>query len=542
MGTPKDLNAKEGMRIRLVNMVDDPNPIAPGTEGTIRLVDGQGIIHVNWDDGRTLGLIPGVDHYQLVYDTNSDVYDETDKMFESTSIKPTKISQSVSSGMKSRGVKNPGGQVKKSFTGIKEDDIKDLKKNQIKGGKADKKTLKDLAKKHKVTLDAIKKEVKLGIKIEKEHVGNDLKKAQEIAMDHVYEFSDFYTNKRYGAIASEKGLKKNSKKSKIDYMSAGGMSGGNTTGTAWGPSGAGITPPTTGTGKPTWGDGPLSKKGVAKPGPLKKDKIQEITATYHWSGNQDDDIITKNHTDSHQLDWAQKDSDGWKWNDNPLWEGGEIVDPLAKIDTTWDDDNMDVSKEWDKSQKKKSSTKKSLKKEDVVRMVQSRFNEHRIVNDKNIDKIKDNFKPPVDDEDELTEDTTFASVWGSNGPPVGPAFAAKQGQWTAGKKPIWKGGKIVQQVENSGVLNPITESNPIKYNPKGSFVKIKKKCTKFPYCNQGAIDNPISLSNSSKGNGSYVEENVLSDSTIKNIYEFCKETGKPFTEVYKIVKEQMKLR
>jgi hypothetical protein len=65
MNNQKDPQAREGMRIKLISMIDDPNPIPSGTEGTITLIDGANIIHVNWDNGRRLGVIPGVDEYIL---------------------------------------------------------------------------------------------------------------------------------------------------------------------------------------------------------------------------------------------------------------------------------------------------------------------------------------------------------------------------------------------------------------------------------------------------------------------------------------------
>ena len=59
--------AKKGMRIHLISMdTEDPNPIDSGLEGTIDRVDDMGTIHVNWDDGRRLGVIPGVDDYQIL--------------------------------------------------------------------------------------------------------------------------------------------------------------------------------------------------------------------------------------------------------------------------------------------------------------------------------------------------------------------------------------------------------------------------------------------------------------------------------------------
>lgn len=57
-----------GTRIRLVRMGDDPDPIEPGTEGTVDWVSNGAIeqIGVKWDNGRTLGLVPGVDIFTIL--------------------------------------------------------------------------------------------------------------------------------------------------------------------------------------------------------------------------------------------------------------------------------------------------------------------------------------------------------------------------------------------------------------------------------------------------------------------------------------------
>jgi len=65
------------------------------------------------------------------------------------------------------------------------------KNNSIKGGKADKLSIKDIAKKFNVSVEKIESQIKKGIEIEKEHT-NDKEKATEIAMDHVTEFPDYY--------------------------------------------------------------------------------------------------------------------------------------------------------------------------------------------------------------------------------------------------------------------------------------------------------------------------------------------------------------
>lgn len=56
-------NNTAGNRVVLVRMADDPRPVPPGTKGTVMFVDGLGTVHVRWDDGRRLGLVPGVDEW-----------------------------------------------------------------------------------------------------------------------------------------------------------------------------------------------------------------------------------------------------------------------------------------------------------------------------------------------------------------------------------------------------------------------------------------------------------------------------------------------
>ena len=55
-----------GTRIRLNQMGSDPRPVTPGTEGEVKLVDDTGTLHVAWDDGRLLGLIPGEDSFTVL--------------------------------------------------------------------------------------------------------------------------------------------------------------------------------------------------------------------------------------------------------------------------------------------------------------------------------------------------------------------------------------------------------------------------------------------------------------------------------------------
>lgn len=53
----------EGTRVCLVKMDDDQAPPI-GTKGTVRCVDDIGTIHVNWDNGSSLGVVWGEDEVE----------------------------------------------------------------------------------------------------------------------------------------------------------------------------------------------------------------------------------------------------------------------------------------------------------------------------------------------------------------------------------------------------------------------------------------------------------------------------------------------
>jgi len=55
-----------GTRIRLIQMDDPYAPIPSGTEGTVDFVDDAGQIHMKWDSGRSLALIPGEDSFSKI--------------------------------------------------------------------------------------------------------------------------------------------------------------------------------------------------------------------------------------------------------------------------------------------------------------------------------------------------------------------------------------------------------------------------------------------------------------------------------------------
>ena len=55
-----------GTRIRLNSMIDPYSPIPAGMEGIVDVVDDEGQIHMKWNNGRTLPLVPGEDSFTVL--------------------------------------------------------------------------------------------------------------------------------------------------------------------------------------------------------------------------------------------------------------------------------------------------------------------------------------------------------------------------------------------------------------------------------------------------------------------------------------------
>lgn len=594
--TNKDEMAKKGMRIRMISM-EDQNAIDTDLEGTIENVDDLGTLHVKWDDGRMLGVIPGFDKYELLPPSEEQIdIDSFTELFDEASDSKPVLRGSKSTTQGKNVTKNWKSSLSKTRPKVK----MKIESEEIKGGEAEGLTIQDIAKKHKVPIGDIRKEIKLGAKIEMEHTDSKAK-AKEIAMDHVTEFHDFYSNKKHGAIASEEGLEKDLE----ETSTAGGVS-----------TGAFIEP--LGGKKETIIKKPFAKQ-VGKEVVGKKSISNPIGKIYTVVKKNESKIINKkdlvselsstsatklrNIEGSFDGDAWVGDKKGWERKDELAWEGGEISDILAKMDIDWNDSDLSLT---DKQTDKINEGWLIKTKEDkivlsILKRVKQHFPEdakivslrytnwsegdtvtfslpgikqnakievkhkrhseggsygHIQVNgrdlpsskwaikklyyymfeilskreeEKNIKNIQadltdPNFAQDVFDilgdeeinegkkkktkespihkkkwercvkdvkkqnkkdgkdynpyavctasigykgsikkphrkkkEEEIEEATTHASVWGANGPPVVPIFGAKGKDHIPSRKPIFKGGKIIQKVINSGVLTEHTE-------------------------------------------------------------------------------------
>jgi hypothetical protein len=383
----------------------------------------------------------------------------------------------------SKPVKNVKLNLKRALSpsGIK------VESEKIKGGKAENMTPKDLSKKHKVDIKDIEKEIKV----------------KEIAMDHIAEFPDYYTNKKHGVKASEKSLEKDLEE----------------TATA---SSAGAYSPALFGGETTV-EKPKAKKLATKI-ITKGDLKNPLGKIYSFGAKTESKIfkvgdllseIASTHAAKLRAAEGTYDGDpwvgekGWMRKDELTWPGGEISDILAKMDINWNDSDITLTdKETDKineGKKKKESPIHKKKWERCVKDVKKQnkkdgkdYNPYAVCTASI--GYEGSIKKPHrrKDKEELEETTTFSSVFGG-GFPVTPFMFAKKGKHIPSKKPIWKGGKIVQKADKADLLGEslLDEINKVKWVKGGKFIKFKDRCVKYnnqPHCSQGAIDNPIELS------------------------------------------------
>lgn len=61
-----------GCRIELIELIKDPFAVPSGTKGMLHHIDDAGHFHMEWDNGRTLSLVPGVDKFKI-YDAEKDM-------------------------------------------------------------------------------------------------------------------------------------------------------------------------------------------------------------------------------------------------------------------------------------------------------------------------------------------------------------------------------------------------------------------------------------------------------------------------------------
>lgn len=55
-----------GTKIQLISMRNEKYPVLPGTVGEVTHIDDAGSVHVKWQNGSSLALIPEVDSFKVV--------------------------------------------------------------------------------------------------------------------------------------------------------------------------------------------------------------------------------------------------------------------------------------------------------------------------------------------------------------------------------------------------------------------------------------------------------------------------------------------
>ena len=64
--TARSAGLRPGERVELISTTDPYTSLSPGSRGTVLRMDDLGTVHVCWDCGSRLGLVPGQDRWRRV--------------------------------------------------------------------------------------------------------------------------------------------------------------------------------------------------------------------------------------------------------------------------------------------------------------------------------------------------------------------------------------------------------------------------------------------------------------------------------------------
>jgi hypothetical protein len=443
----------------------------------------------------------------------------------------------VPKSKQSKGAKSVNTNFKKELSKNK---VKGIKiENEIVGGLADGCSIEDIANKHNVSEITITQQLNKGVKVEMEHT-DDKNKAREIAMDHLMEDPNYYdkletVEEDYAGSYSgplfresytlkvkdlfNKGNRTTIKKSRLEesvkkqIKEVGGKD----------------------IHKEKWKS---CFEKVKKQGKSEESAAAICTKSIGYEGS-----IKKKHRKKETLNEVSMEQLSTKIKNKVKTEFKTKKNVVIKLKNNVERAISDVSTG---NIKKDEEAQKNLKNVflDVAKLVgQSpaalvpggmitliairkllptvnnalklsveEMSDKKVIEKPKSDEKKD-VKPPKSDKPKKKvkkETTTHSGVWGAGGPPVGKLLGSKGKKTSSGKKPIYTGGTIVQNLNNSSVLTK--EQNDVKFVEGGKYVKIKNKCAKYrnqKWCSQGNIDKPLELS----------------DNMFNNIQEVAKQTG-----------------
>lgn len=105
----------KGTRVELIFMDDEYTTLKPGDKGTVDYIDDAENIHVKWDNGSTLSLIPNVDDFKIIDDINESIL-KFNEMFDTEELKSEHEIDYLSGNLKiSNDISNPNNISEKNI-------------------------------------------------------------------------------------------------------------------------------------------------------------------------------------------------------------------------------------------------------------------------------------------------------------------------------------------------------------------------------------------------------------------------------------------
>ena len=297
--------------------------------------------------------------------------------------------------------------------------VPELQQLRFNEGVSEDMTPEELAEKHGVDLEDIKKEIDLGTKIEMEHTESK-KEAKRIAMDHIFEFSDYYSDPMFGIVAIEKykdGHRKTIRISKDDMDKL-------------------------------HKDGSIVVNGIEVKFPISEDF--NFNRAVRQNKRERKDELSKRLTKNDIFDKIDELKNN-RYSELKSSEEEDIEEATS----------ASGSGSYTGSLSSKIN-RRSFKKSDITNNIPT-----SVTGLPTGKMYSFNEEKEVLEEEELDEATSFGSVGGVYDT---PGFPASEFMGTKGKK----GKAPVKKKQPNGVLKKLGYQK----------VRVKEKCKKFPYCNQ----------------------------------------------------------
>jgi hypothetical protein len=514
---------KKGDTIKLISMVDDPNPVQPGTKGVVTDIDDTGTLFVKWENGRTLGILPGIDEYEVLDS------DELSEFFGESSVNNSMPKPTLRGSKSSLAGQNVTKNVKSSISSNKIGGIK-AETTTVGSAIGQSNPVGKLTKENVFSVRELLDEMtsnKKSLRSDGSSYDGKFIKKDKNNNDWYHDEETLYPNGEFVDMNSHNKISGNKILTKENIIKLTEVKGKDIHKEKWKRCVDSVSK-----NSPEVNAYAVCTSSLGYEDSIKKKhrkKEVEETTTFSSAMGVSGTYVTPA--------FAAK-SGAHKPSTNPIWKGGKIIQKISGGGVLNEIQDLEQTLE---NLYIERSLLESNNKDKEISYVDNKINElkNKInelesnagnINDPVLVKLRANQVKPKEKTNPEYKNTKNAIKikqllkqreqlmfdMEKEAEPEGGPIADEYGDKL---NKIDKALTKLRSTNNRGEENKdvVGEVNKIKYVKDSQYVKIKDKCKKFPYCNQGAIDKPLELSTRTFENISKVSKKTgISENEILN--------------------------